>query len=98
MITPAVQTAVVYFPADPSYWRRYGRQPERIRSVAVRLGRYVVPDVPAGDYFLVAVEEGLGPDWTEPAFLEAAAKVATRVSLDWGETKIQDLTVREVPR
>ncbi len=94
----AVQTAVVYFPTDPSYWRRYGRQPERIRSVAVRLGRYVVPDVPAGDYFLVAVEEGLGGYWTDPAFLEAASKVATRVSLEWGETRIQDLVVREIVR
>lgn len=95
---PARQTAVIYFPTDPTYWRRYGRQPERLRSVAVRLGRFVVPDVPAGEYYLVAVEEGLGGYWTDPAFLEAASKVATRVSLQWGETKIQDLVVREVAR
>ena len=95
---PARQTAVIYFPTDPTYWRRYGRQPERLRSVAVRLGRFVVPDVPAGEYYLVAVEEGLGGYWTDPAFLEAASKVATRVSLEWGETKIQDLVVREVAR
>ena len=46
--------------------------------------------LPASDYFVAAVDrlqmsDGSG-EWQEPAFLEALAAVATRVSLEEGRT------------
>jgi hypothetical protein len=52
--------------------------------------------VPAGDYLVLAVDDESAERWKDPAFLEAASRVATRVSIAWGETKAQDLTVQEV--
>jgi len=89
---------VIYFPTDASHWRRFGRQPERLRSVPMTSGRYGIADLPAGEYYVVAVEEGLADRWKDPAFLEAAARVATRVTVGWGDTRTQDLTVTEVRR
>ncbi len=87
--------AVICFPADPARWRRYGPRPDRIRSAPVRQGSYEIR-VPAGDYYLVAVDEALADRWRDPAFLEAASRVATRVSLGWGEISRQDLAVVDV--
>ena len=39
----------------------------------------------------VAVDTGQSRRWQDPAFLEAAAKVAARVTIGWGETQSQDL-------
>jgi hypothetical protein len=90
--------SVIYFPEDRSRWRQYGPQPDRLRSVPVRNGIFEIPKMPAGDYDLVAVDEGLADRWRDPAFLESAARVATRVAIGWGETRTQDLTVMEVTR
>jgi hypothetical protein len=96
--TSAREAAVIYFPDDRARWRRYGPQPDRLRSVPVKSGEYDVPKMPAGTYYLVAVHEGLADRWRDPAFLEAASVLATRVTIGWGETRRQDLTVVEIPR
>ncbi len=92
--------AVIAFPVDPKRWTNYGLQPVLIRSVeASASGRFEVA-LPAGDFYLIAVDRSQGRAWTDPAFLEAAARVATRVTLAWGEKKTQDLRflVLEVAR
>jgi hypothetical protein len=94
---PAAQSAVMHFPTDPARWRRFGPQPERLRSVlADAHGRFDFVRMPAGDYFLLAVERTLADQWKDPAFLEAAARLATRVSVGWGETSTQPLTLTAV--
>jgi hypothetical protein len=93
---PARHAAVIHFPADPARWRRYGPQPERLRSVPVRTSTYAIQGVPAGEYYLVAVDEALANSWRDPSFLEAASKVAARVTLAWGETLTRDLVITEV--
>jgi hypothetical protein len=94
---PAGRTQVICFPADPAGWRRYGPQPDRIRSIAAGVdGTFRIPRLPAGDYLVVAVEPALAERWTDPAFLERAAPVAKRVSLDWGGTATQDLIVQQI--
>jgi protocatechuate 3,4-dioxygenase beta subunit len=94
--SPAENAAVIYFPVDPERWQRYGPQPDRLRSVAVTSGRYTIPAVPAGDYYLVAVDDWHADGWREPDFLKDAAAVATRVTLRWGQTEQRDLPVTEV--
>ena len=52
--------------------------------------------LPKGDYYLVAVDPALAEAWKDPRFFPAAAGAATRVSLDWGTSLTQDLTLQEV--
>jgi hypothetical protein len=94
---PAAQAAVMHFPTDPARWRRFGPQPERLRTVrADTQGRFDFVRMPAGDYFLLAIDDALADRWKDPAFLEAAARLATRVSVGWGETRTQPLTLTAV--
>jgi len=55
-----------------------------------------VLDEPAGEYFLVAVDEEEMHGWQDPLFLEQAQARATRVAIGWGDTKVQDLQVGRV--
>jgi hypothetical protein len=89
----------MYFPVEPDRWQRYGPQPDRLNSVpATPTGVYGIFRLPAGDYHVVAVQEGLAGAWKDPAFLEAAARVATRITVGWGETRVQDLTLTTITR
>ena len=93
---PVTSAAVLLFPAEREQWRRYGQQPARVRVVAVSsASRFVVDRIPAGDYFLIALDPGVGP-WPHPQFLEKAVLQATRVSIEWGETRTQDLVLQQV--
>jgi hypothetical protein len=89
--------AVIYFPVEPALWRRYGLQPARLRSVQVSsAGTFNIARVPAGEYYLIAVTEDQGGRWTDPAFLEVASRLASRVSVDWGGTATQNLSLASV--
>ncbi len=93
---------VVVFPADTSSWSSFGVVPYRLGAVsadgqgvfhASTLRPFV--GLPAGDYLLAAVS-GVPSDWMDPAFLEALAPRATKVTVDWGETKAADLRLLDV--
>jgi len=94
---PAANAAVIYFPAEREQWTHFGIQPTRLRSSPVSTtGTFALRSLPAGNYFIVAVDDDQMDAWKDPAFLEAASRVATRVTLDWGETKIQDLIQQRI--
>jgi hypothetical protein len=96
---PAANAVVIYFPAQREHWSRYGLQPTRVRSVSVSSsGGYRVSGLPAGDYFVIAVDDELIDAWKDPAFLEVAARSATRVALGWGEAKTQELRLQQIKR
>ena len=71
---------------------RYGFTPVRIKStpVAGKSG-YSFRGLPAGTYFVIAVEKSLVTACQDPKFLERAAAAATRVTLEWDDTKSLDL-------
>jgi hypothetical protein len=93
---PVTSATVLIFPANRTWWSNAGLQPPRFRSIpAASGGTYKVTNVPAGDYLLVAIAGAPGP-WRAPENLERLEQLATRVSLSWGGTVTQDLTVREV--
>jgi hypothetical protein len=48
-------------------------------------------DQPPGDYYVIGVDASLANAWQDPKFLDAAVPLATRVSLQWGESKAQDV-------
>jgi hypothetical protein len=84
----ASRAAVIVFPVERDQWRRYGFTPARIRSVAIDPdGAFRLRGLPAGEYFVVAVDASQMDAWHDPAFLEKAAAVAPRVTIGWGETK-----------
>lgn len=81
------RAAVIVFPVDRTKWANYGLRPDRIKTTRLtNAGTYRLTLLPAGEYFVVAVDEAQELRWQDPAFLEVAARTATRVSLAWGET------------
>lgn len=89
---PAGDAAVILFPVERDQWRNYGLQPNRLRSIATtNAGTYVSQSLPAGEYFAIAVHGDLADGWKDPAFLEKVSRLATRLSLGWGDVKTQDL-------
>lgn len=89
---PATDAAVVIFPVEKSAWTNYGISPDRIRSaVPGTAGSFQIANLPAGNYLVVAVDAAARASWQDPAWLEMASRGATRVSVDWGETKTVNL-------
>ncbi len=85
---------VLAFPADRTGWTKYGLTPARIKTVPVASnGSYRMENIPAGNYLLVALDSADARRWQDPAFLEAAVKSAVTVTVDWADTKSQDLRV-----
>jgi hypothetical protein len=50
-------------------------------------------NLPAGEYFAVAIPDRLATDWQNPRFLESLAPEATRVRVRDGERVTQMLKV-----
>jgi hypothetical protein len=48
--------------------------------------------LPPGEYFVVAVDAAFGGAWRDPEWLDAASRVATRVTLKWDEPVTIDLS------
>jgi hypothetical protein len=95
----AANAAVIHFPAERDQWSRYGVRSTRVRSAPVSSsGSYRLASLPAGDYYVIAVDDSASDDWKDPAFLEAAARMATRVTIDWGQTRQIELRVQQVTR
>lgn len=91
---PATSAAVLVFPVERTQWKRYGLTPARLRGLPLTgSADFDVSGLPAGDYFVVAVDQALVTMWQDPAFLERAAAVATRVSLAWGDERVVDLSL-----
>lgn len=90
---------VVVFPADPAQWNGYGFNPPDMRSSETATsGAYTIDRLPAGEYFVIAIDPSHRLDWLESGFFAAAAPRATRVSLGWGDTKTVALALTEVRR
>jgi hypothetical protein len=82
---------VVVFSTDQAFWRPPSR---RVRFTRPSLdGRYVLRDLPAGDYLIAAVTDMEPSDLTEVSFLERLIPTAVRVQLDNGQQKAQDISV-----
>lgn len=89
---------VIAFPVEREQWASYGINPTRMRAVAAdSAGAYRFTNLPAGDYFVMAIDHAdAGADanaWRDPAFLDSAHQFAERVPLEWGETKTLNLRI-----
>jgi hypothetical protein len=83
---------VLVFPQERDEWEPTGTAPRRFRTARANAdGSYLLPSLPPGDYYLVAVHETFEDEWKDPEFLDSLARVAERVSLVEGERRRQDL-------
>ncbi|HYN06780.1 MAG TPA: hypothetical protein VES67_05285 [Vicinamibacterales bacterium] len=91
------QGAVIVFPVERELWARFGVEPPRIKMASYFGNRgYQIPFLPAGEYFVIALEASQPDAWHDPRFFAAAVPLATRVTLAWGAPAVQDLTIRQV--
>lgn len=94
---PVTHAAAIAFPVEREQWRGYGFSPARIRAAPIAgTDAYAFRGLPAGEYFFIAVDPSLVASWQDPAFLEKAAAVATRVTLEWGASTTVDLQIARI--
>jgi hypothetical protein len=94
----ATRGNVICFPVEREQWTGYGFSPRRILSATIGSnGAYTAGSLPAGTYLVIAVDDALATAWQDPKFLAAAAPVATTVTLEWGNAKTIDISIKSVP-
>jgi hypothetical protein len=90
-------SGVIAFPVDRARWVNYGWQARRFRTTrAGSDGAFQITGLPAGDYYFIAVDASQIDAWTNPAFLQAATSLATRVTLHWDSKIALNLRVTTV--
>jgi len=88
---------VLVFPTDSKLWVNYGATPRRLKSARTRkTGEYNFNSLPPGSYHVIALPDEQAADWMDPAFLEAASRVATRITIAEGEQRTSNLRTREI--
>ena len=91
-LNPAEGTVIV-FAEDSAKWRDGSRM---IRATRLdQRGLFTFKGLPAGDYFLVALDYVQEGQWNDPEFLEELKARAERVAIADAESKQMDLVVRK---
>jgi hypothetical protein len=91
---PVATATVIVFSANVSFRGTAGLDPERMRAIrADPNGSYKVIGLPAGDYFVAAIDESTADGWRDPARLDALRPLAKRVTLHDTEQRALDLTL-----
>ena len=95
----APRASVLAFPTDAALWTNYGSSPRNILAAPATLtGSYTFANLPAGEYFLIAVDGAEPAGWRDPKMLETLAVQAMRLTVSGNETapKTLDLTVKAI--
>lgn len=81
--------SVYVFPADAAAWKNVGLNPPGFRRGAWQSGQpFTIGALPAGTYLMLATtrEAANTLEWTSAAWLERAAPLASRVTVNWEQT------------
>jgi hypothetical protein len=91
---PDPEAVIAAYPVDEAAWSDAGPAARRIKVAhAAADGTFTIANVPAGDYYVVAVTED-PPSWQDPALLRALAPAARQVRvLDGGRSAVTLRTV-----
>jgi hypothetical protein len=82
---------VIAYASDRKFW---GPNVRRVKAVRPGVdGKYVIRDLPPGDYLLAALTDVDQDEWQDPAFLERLQPVSVKVTIAEGEKKTLDLRV-----
>ena len=88
---PAPEQTLILYPADERFWVPQSR---RIRSTRPSTdGHFTFTGIPPGDYKLVAMVDVETGAWFDPAFLQQIDAASTRVTVNEGEKKVQNLQI-----
>jgi hypothetical protein len=87
--SPVSDVFVIAFSTTRSHWGLGSRRVHAVRPAVD--GRYVIPDLPPGEYFLSALTDVDSDEWLDPAFLETLVKSSVTVAIGDGETRVQNL-------
>jgi hypothetical protein len=88
---PAPEHQIIVFSADKQYWTPQSRRIQSVRPASS--GKYIVRNLPLGEYYLAAVIDAEPGEWFDPAFLQQLTSGAFRITLSDGEKKTQDVRV-----
>lgn len=90
---PSDAAIVVAFPAQPAMRLNTGLWPTRLAAAPISSsGTFRITSLPAGEYFVAAIDAARVATWREPEVLTQLERAATRVTLAWGQTTTRDLT------
>jgi hypothetical protein len=83
---------ILVFPTDNRLWADLSPTARRVKQArTTRAGAYVIPGLPAGEYFVAVGTDDLLVDWQAPGALEALSRQATRVQITDGQSQTLDL-------
>ena len=86
---PVADVFVMAFSADRSHWGGAWRRVQAVRPAAD--GRYVLQNLPSGDYLIAALVDVDENQWQDAAFLDQIAPASIKLTIGEGEKKTQDL-------
>jgi hypothetical protein len=88
---PAPEQTLILYSADERFWVPQSR---RIRSTRPSTdGVFTFTGLPPGDYKLVAMVDVEPGAWFDPAFLQQIDVASTRITINEGEKKVQNLQI-----
>jgi hypothetical protein len=87
----AGDAAIVVFSTDRRHWTALARPMRFQRGRSTPAGTFSLVNLPAGEYFVVALPDSTSEDWLSPASLDALAREATRVTLGTGQSQSVEL-------
>jgi hypothetical protein len=88
----AAEGTVIVFAEDSAKWREGSRS---LRAARLdERGLFAFKGLPAGDYFVAALDSVQEGQWYDPEFLEGLKGRATRVAIADAESKHVDLVLR----
>jgi hypothetical protein len=90
---PITEFTVLAFPTDNTLWRPQARQIMTARPD--QTGKYQIRGLPAGDYYVTAVDPAEQGEWFEPAFLDQHRAGAARLTLGDGDVKQQNFKISQ---
>jgi hypothetical protein len=94
---PDPNAVVLMFPTAREQWTNVGVTPRRLRAERVSpQGSFTIANVPAGDYFVVAIDDRVAANWQDPRRLDALSVLGTRVLIHPGEQRALDLATEAV--
>lgn len=85
---PLTEYTILAFPTDATLWRPQARQIMTARPD--QNGKYQMRGLPAGEYYVAAVDPSEQGEWFEPTYLEQQRTAAQRLRLGDGDVKTQD--------
>jgi hypothetical protein len=88
---PTSNYFIIVFSADKTFWTPLSRRIVMARPAST--GKYLVRNLPPGDYFVAAVTDVEFNAWYDSALLDAMIDASTRITIAEGAKKVLDLKI-----